>query len=521
MSANAQMLIGLSVYLVAIASFGLWYSRRNTNSNPEEYFLAKRKFGPWMTSLSAQASDMSGWLLMGLPGAAFFFGLGYAWLVLGLFIGTWLNWAVTAKRLRSYSEVANNAITLPEFFSKRYHDEKRILLMVAALISLLFFSIYVGAQLLVVGRVFQHIFGLPMLVMLIIGAVVIMCYTLIGGFLAVGVLDVVQSLLMVTALTLVMVLGVTNAGGVGAIIENLQNFPRFLDLFGRPEQLGISGGIPQFGAGAQLTIFAIISLMSWGLGYFGMPQVLVRFMAINKIAHFRESRIIAVSWVLIAMFAALAIGFIGRALYPGVFATTREAETVFILMSQNFFPPLLAGIVVSGILAASLSSTDSYMLIVSSSLANDIYKGIFNKNASPMKVLLIARVTMLAVTIFGISFAISGDTIFQVVAYAWGGLGASFGPIMLFSLFWKRTTFAGALAGMLTGGSMVVIWRNLVRPLSANPELSQLARDALNMFELLPAFVLSCLVILFVSLATKKPSAEIEKEFETAKNMEN
>jgi len=507
MGANAQMLIGLIVYMAVIATLGLWYSSRNKNTNPEAYFLAKRKFGPWLTSLSAQASDMSGWLLMGLPGAAFFFGLGYSWVVIGLFIGTWLNWAVVAKRLRAYSEVARNAITLPEFFSKRYHDEKRVLLAVAALISLLFFSIYVGSQLLVVGRVFHHIFGLSMLYMIIIGAVVILSYTLIGGFLAVGAIDVVQSLVMVTALSLVMVFGVANAGGVTGIIENLQNFPRFLDIFGMAAQTDISGGIPVFGAGTQLGFLAVVSLMAWGLGYFGMPQVLVRFMAINKIANFRESRIIAITWVFIAMFAALSIGLIGRSLFPGVFETAREAETVFILLAQSFFPPLLAGIVISGILAASMSSTDSYMLIVSSSLANDIYKGIYKKDAAEKTVMWVARGTMLLVTIFGIAVAVTGETIFHVVAYAWAGLGASFGPIMLFSLFWKRTTFHGALSGMLSGGLVVVIWRNI----------SAAVHPIFAVYELLPAFIISCLVILFVSLATKKPSAEIEKEFEAAK----
>ena len=504
---NAQMLIGLGIYMALIIAMGLWYSRK-ANTNIEGYFLAKRGFGPWLTSLSAQASDMSGWLLMGLPGVAFFMGIGYAfWVVLGLFIGTWVNWAVVAKRLRTYSEVADNAITLPEFFSKRFHDNRRILLAVAALISLLFFSIYVGAQLIVVGRVFNHIFDLPITIMVIIGAVVVLSYTLIGGFLAVGITDVVQSLLMVTALTLVMIFGVVHVGGVAGVVENLQTFPRFLDFFGMAEPTGIVNGVPIFGEGTSLTFLAVISLMAWGLGYFGMPQVLVRFMAINKISNFKTSRVIAIVWVFVGMFAAVSIGLLGRAIFPGAFATGGDAETVFILLSQNFFPPLLAGVVISGILAASMSSTDSYMLIVSSSLANDIYKGIFDKNASEKKVMWIARVTMLLVTVFGIVVAVGNQPIFQVVAYAWAGLGASFGPLILFSLFWKRTTFAGALSGMLAGGFMVVIWRNFIRPL----------HYSVDVFELLPAFVISCLVIVIVSLATKKPSAAVEKEFEEAK----
>ncbi|MCL2765233.1 MAG: sodium/proline symporter [Treponema sp.] len=512
MSANLQMMIGFGLYMAAMISMGLWYSLRYKNESPEEYFLAKRRFGPWLTALSAQASDMSGWLLMGLPGVAYFYGLGDAfWTILGLFIGTWVNWVLVAKRLRTYSQVANNAITLPEFFSKRFHDDKRILLAIAAVISLLFFSIYVGAQFIVVGTLFNKLFGFNMVLMVIIGAIVVLAYTLIGGFLAVGVTDLVQGLLMVTSLSLVMIFGFFYAGGFSGIYENLQNFPRFLDFFGVAEQTGMANSVPLFSAGSSLGFIAIISTMAWGLGYFGMPQVLVRFMAVNKTSSLKQSIVIAVIWVFIAQVAAVSIGIMGRAIFPGEYATGREAESIFILMSQSFFPPLLAGIVISGILAASMSSSDSYMLIVSSSLANDIYKGIFNKNAKEKTVMWIARITMLVVTIFGVIVAATGnETIFQVVAYAWAGLGASFGPLVLFSLFWKRTTFPAAVAGMVTGGAVVLIWRNFIKPL----------HDMVNVYELLPAFILSCLVILIVSLNTKKPSEAIEKEFEAAKTAE-
>ncbi|MCL2441119.1 MAG: sodium/proline symporter [Treponema sp.] len=512
METNVQMLVGFGLYMAAMITMGLWYSLRHKNESPEEYFLAKRKFGPWLTALSAQASDMSGWLLMGLPGVAYFFGFADAfWTILGLFIGTWVNWVLVAKRLRSYSQIANNAITLPEFFSKRFHDDKRVLLAIAAVISLLFFSIYVGAQFIVVGTLFQHLFGFNMVIMIIIGALVVLAYTLIGGFLAVGVTDMVQGMLMVTSLTLVMVFGIHYAGGFSGIYENLQAFPNFMSFFGIAEQVDRVNGVPIFSDGHSLTFLAIISTMAWGLGYFGMPQVLVRFMAVNKISSLKQSIRIAVTWVFIAQVAAVAIGIIGRSIFTGEYATGKEAESIFILMSQTFFPPLLAGIVISGILAASMSSSDSYLLIVSSSLANDIYKGIFNKNASEKKVMWIARITMLMVTIFGIIVAATGnETIFQVVAYAWAGLGASFGPLVLFSLFWKRTTFPAAVAGMLTGGSVVLIWRNFIKPL----------HDVVNVYELLPAFIISCLVILIVSLNTQKPSEAIEKEFEAAKTVE-
>jgi sodium/proline symporter len=509
---NIQTLIGMTAYIITIIVIGLWYARRS-NTNIEEFFLAKRRFGPWIAALSAEASDMSGWLLMGLPGVAFFTGLGEAfWTALGLFIGTCINWAVVAKRLRAYSQIADNAITLPEFFSKRFHDKKRILLAIAAIISLLFFSIYVGAQFITFGKLFSTIFGVSMISMVIVGAAIVLFYTLLGGFWAVGVTDLIQGLLMVTALVLVMVFGIVHAGGFSGIAENLKNFPGFIDFFGEAKPAGMNNGFPVFAAaGVKYSFLTIVSIMAWGLGYFGMPQVLVRFMAIKKTSLVRRSLVIAVVWCFIAQLAAVSIGLIGRAIFPGAFETGSTAENIFITLSQSFFPPLIAGIIISGILAASMSSADSYMLIVSSSLANDIYKDIFKKDASEKTVLWVARIAMLLVTLFGIFVAVSGNqSIFRVVSYAWAGLGASFGPLVLFSLFWKRTTFPAAVAGMLTGGAMVLIWKNLIAKLGG----------AFAVYELLPAFIISCLVIFIVSLATKKPSVEIEKEFELAKTTE-
>jgi sodium/proline symporter len=516
-AANIQTLIGIGLYLVVMVVIGLWYAKRSS-SNPEEYFLARRGFGPWVAALSAEASDMSGWLLMGLPGVAYFTGYGEAfWTALGLFIGTWINWAVVAKRLRSYSQVADNAITLPEFFSKRFHDKKRILLAIAAIISLLFFAIYVGAQLITFGKLFSYVFNAPMIAMVILGAVIVLFYTLLGGFWAVGMTDLIQGILMVCALVLVLIFGFVFAGGFGGIAERLANFPRFTDFFGIATPVVENGkqviqnGVPQFGPGADYGFLTTVSTMAWGLGYFGMPQVLVRFMALKKTSMVRPSRNIAVIWCFIAQAAAVLIGIVGRAYLPDLLTSAGDAENIFIHLSTRFFPPLLAGIVVSGILAASMSSCDSYMLIVSSSLANDIYKDVFKKNASDAEVLWIARIAMLLVALFGIFVAVSGnDSIFRVVSYAWAGLGASFGPLVLFSLFWKRTTFAGALAGMLTGGVMVVVWKNVIAK----------AGGVFAIYELLPAFVLSALVILVISLITAKPSPEIEAEFEKAKTAE-
>ncbi|MDR3192044.1 MAG: sodium/proline symporter [Treponema sp.] len=514
---TSQTLIGIGAYLLAMIVIGLWCARKS-NTNPEEYFLASRRFGPWLAALSAEASDMSGWLLMGLPGVAYFTGYGEAfWTALGLFIGTWVNWAIVAKRLRVYSQITDNAITLPEFFSKRFHDEKRILLAIAALISLVFFSIYVGAQFITFGKLFSYVFNANMVAMVILGAALVLTYTLLGGFMAVGMTDLVQGLLMVAALLLVLVFGFFNAGGMTGIARNLENFPRFTDFFGIATPAMENGvqqvvnGVPQFGPGGDYGFLSIVSTMAWGLGYFGMPQVLIRFMAIKKTSMIRPSRNIAVIWCFLAQSAAVLIGIIGRAHLPGLLTTASDAENIFIHLGTRFFPPLLAGVVISGILAASMSSSDSYMLIVASSLANDIFKDLFKKDASEAMVMWIARLTMLAVTVFGICIALSGNqSIFRVVSYAWAGLGAAFGPLILFSLFWKRTTFPAAVAGMLSGGIMVVLWKNLISKLGG----------VFAIYELLPAFIISALVIFLVSLVTEKPAAEIEAEFEKAKTAE-
>jgi sodium/proline symporter len=516
-SANLQTLFGIGAYLLVMIIVGLWYARRS-NSNPEEYFLAKRRFGPWVAALSAEASDMSGWLLMGLPGVAYFTGYGEAfWTALGLFIGTWINWAIVAKRLRSYSQIADNAITLPEFFSKRFHDKRRILLAIAAVISLVFFSIYVGAQFLTFGKLFSYVFNANMIAMVILGAVLVLFYTVLGGFMAVGMTDLIQGILMIFALFLVLVVGFFSSGGLGPIAERLAAFPRFTDFFGiaTPDLVDgvqkVTNGVPQFGPGANYGFLTIVSTMAWGLGYFGMPQVLVRFMAINKTSKIRTSRNIAVIWCFLSLTAAVLIGMIGRAYLPSLLTTGSEAENIFLHLGTRFFPPFLAGIVISGILAASMSSSDSFMLIVASSFANDIFKDLFKKDAGEALVMWVARITMLAVTVFGIIIAVSGNqSIFRVVSYAWAGLGAAFGPLILFSLFWKRTTLPAAVAGMLTGGIMVIVWKNVIAKLGG----------PFAVYELLPAFILSALVIFVVSLATKKPSADIEKEFEEAKTAE-
>ncbi|MDR0597590.1 MAG: sodium/proline symporter PutP [Treponema sp.] len=523
---SVQTLIGMGAYLVVMIIIGLWYARQS-NSNPEEFFLGKRGLGPWVAAMSAEASDMSGWLLMGLPGVAYFTGVGEAfWTAVGLFIGTWVNWQIVAKRLRAYSQVTENAITLPDYFSNRFHDKKRILMTIAAVMILVFFSIYTGSQFVTFGKLFGYVFGAEnyYVVMVILGAALVMIYTLLGGFMAESTTDFIQAILMVCSLVLVLGFGFFHAGGFSGISENLSRFPRFTDFFGIAVPVDASGnaaagaarqavvnGLPGFGPGADYSFLNILSCLAWGLGYFGMPHVLLRFMAIKKSSKIAESRLIAVVWCFVSLFAAVAIGLIGRAYMPTLPSAAGDAENIFIYMSVEFFPPLIAGLLISGILAASMSSSDSYMLIASAALANDLFKGLFKKDAKEYMIMWVARIAMLLVTIFGVSIALSGNqSIFRIVSYAWAGFGAAFGPLMLFSLFWKRTTLQGAIAGMLTGGIMVVVWKEGISKLGGG----------FAVYELLPSFILSCIVIFLVSLATPKPSKTIEQEFEKARTAE-
>lgn len=524
---NIKIVVGIVIYLIFAIGIGIWYARKS-NRNSDEYFLGDRGLGPWVAAMSAEASDMSGWLLMGLPGVAYFTGAGEAvWTAIGLAIGTWINWKLVAVRLRKYSQIAGNAITLPDFFSNRFKDNKKILMTIASLIILVFFSIYVGSQFITFGKLFGYIFGIDQyyVSMVVLGAIFVLVYTLIGGFLAESTTDFIQGILMFFALIVVLVGATVRIGGLSVVAENLRQIPRFTDLFGIAVPVdesgaavtqaagnlqGIANGKPLFGTGASYGALSILSCLAWGLGYFGMPQVLLRFMAINKVSRLKQSRQIAVTWCFISLFAAVAIGMVGRALLPDLLRTAGQSETIFIELATLFFPPIIAGLILSGILAASMSSADSYMLIASSAIARNLFGGLFTKKASDRTIMWIARISLLFITAFGIMIALSGnDSIFRVVSYAWAGFGAAFGPLILFSLFWKRTNLPGAVAGMLSGGISVVVWKEAISKLGG----------VFTVYELLPAFIISCLVIVVVSLTTAKPSDEIVKEFESVKNI--
>ena len=506
-----QIAITMLVYMLAVIGIGLAFARRS-NASSDNYFLGGRTLGPWVTAMSAEASDMSGWLLMGLPGLAYWCGLAdAAWTAIGLAVGTYVNWLIVSRRLRRYSERAGNAITLPEFFSNRFHEKGKVIMTIAALFILVFFTVYAASCLVTCGKLFSTLFGFDYVAMMIVGAVFVLLYTLIGGFLAESASDFMQALVMIVALIVIVTTATIAAGGPSAVMENAQSIPGFFEFFGLASPVTVDGvqqvenGAPLFGEAQPYGALSIVSMMAWGLGYFGMPQVLLRFMAIRSERELTQSRRIATVWVLISLAVAVFIGIVGRSLYPTALTTSSEAENVFILLATNLLPPVLAGLVMAGILAATISSSDSYLLIAASAFAKNIYQGLLHKKATDRQVLLVSRVTLLLIALIAIVIALDENSvIFTIVSFAWAGFGATFGPLMLFSLFWKRMNRAGAIAGMISGGAMVFIWNLLVRPLGG----------IWDIYELLPAFLVSCLCIVVASLLTAPPSQEIQQEFE-------
>lgn len=514
-SNSVQILIAMIVYMIIVLGIGVYFTRR-AHSNTENYFLGGRSLGPWVTAMSAEASDMSGWLLMGLPGVAYWSGVAdAAWTAIGLAIGTYVNWLIVAKRLRRYSIKANNSITLPEFFSNRFREKNKVILSIAAVFILIFFTVYAASCLVTCGKLFSTLFGTSYVMMMILGAIFVLAYTLLGGFLAESASDFLQAIVMIVALILIITVGTAAAGGVGAVIDNAQNIPGFLDFFGIATPVVENGsqvvanGAPLFGEGAQYSVISIASALAWGLGYFGMPQVLLRFMAINSEKKLTMSRRIATVWVVISLAAAVFIGLVGRALFPTELLTSSSAENILIIMSTSLLPALLAGVVMSGILAATMSSSDSYLLIAASALAKNLYKDVFKKDATDKQVMFVSRLTLLLITVVATVIAIDEESvIFQIVSFAWAGFGATFGPLMLFSLFWKRINRQGAIAGMISGGVMVFVWKLLINPLGG----------VWGIYCLLPAFIISCIFIVVVSLLTAPPAPEIVQEFEDVRD---
>ena len=516
MENSAIIVLVMALYMVFIVLVGFIYSSR-AKSSTDEFFLAGRKLGPFVTAMSAEASDMSGYLLMGLPGLAYFSGLAdVTWTCIGLALGTYLNWLFVAKRLRNYSYVANNSITLPEFITNRFHEKNdSILKIISAIFIIVFFTVYVASCFVACGKLFSIVFNTNYHSMMLLGALIVLLYTMTGGFLAVCTTDLVQAVIMIIALICVVLFGLNSAGGLNNVLNNLSTIPGYLSMSKSAVPI-LTDGVQVGGAfesvPANYGFLTIISTMAWGLGYFGMPQVLIRFFAIRDAKEISLSRRVAIIWVIISMAVAILIGLVGRVLFfdAADLATSSLAENVFIKMSMTLLPTILCGLCLAGILAASMSSADSYLLLTASSLVEDLYKSVFNKTADEKLLVKLSKIVLIFVSIISVYIAWDENSvIFTVVSFAWAGFGATFGPLMIFSLFWKRITKEAALAGMLSGGITVFIWKLLIKPMGG----------VFGIYELLPAFLVSTIFIIIVSLITKEPDKSIVEEFEKVEKM--
>ena len=497
--------VAFAAYLLMMVTIGAFYMKRNKDA--DDYFLGGRGLGGWVAALSAQASDMSGWLLMGLPGSVYALGTGQAWIAVGLFIGTVLNWYVISARLRRYTIRANNSVTFPEYLENRFHDKKKILLLVSSIVIVVFFLVYTASALAAGGKLFASVFGVDYTMALTIGAAVILAYTFMGGFMAVCTTDFIQGTLMLVGLLVVPILAYAMMGP-DTLAANLaaSNVPGgvdgYLDLFSNGE--------------AHYSAVEIISQLAWGLGYCGMPHILTRFMAVKSEKELKKSRVIATVWVAISLGMAVVIGIVGRAyLYPEVLGEGAvSTENVFIEMITRLFTKdlslaFIGGIFLCGILAAIMSTADSQLLITASSASKDIYQGVINPKASSKKVLVLSRVTVVVVAILAYLIALDpNSSIMGLVSNAWAGLGSAFGPTIVLSLFWKRANMPGAVAGIISGGLTVLIWDYI--PLAGGQTLGA----ATGLYSLVAGFATSLVLILAVSLCTKAPDAGIIQEFE-------
>ncbi|MBR3602552.1 MAG: sodium/proline symporter PutP [Lachnospiraceae bacterium] len=501
-SVTIWILTAFIAYMGMMLVIGASYMK--TGKSTEDYFLGGRKLGGWVVALSAQASDMSGWLLMGLPGSVYALGTGQMWIAVGLFLGTVANWLIISNRLRRYTIVANNSLTLPAYFENRFHDKKRILLGISSIVIVIFFLVYTASAFASGGKLFSTVFGCSYHVSLTIGAIIILAYTFMGGFMAVCVTDFIQGMLMLIALVTVPVIAYALMDGNlgGALAQTGVTTANFLNV--------MKNGDSTFSA------VDIISQLAWGLGYCGMPHILVRFMAVKNQKELNKSKGIAIIWVAISLAFAVIIGVLGRAyLYPTVLGENGSStETVFIEMITRLFTvdfriPLIAGLFLCGILAAIMSTADSQLLVTASSVSEDIYKGIVRKDATQDNVMKMSRITVVVVAI--LAYLIAWDpnsSIMGLVSNAWAGLGAAFGPIVLMSLFWKRCNLPGAVAGIVSGGLTVIIWDYI--PLVSGQTLGAVT----GLYSLAIGFLISILLIVIVSLCTKAPDATILAEFD-------
>lgn len=505
-TAQICILAAIVVYLAAMLGIGFWFAKKN--NSVDDFYLGGRKLGPFVTAMSAEASDMSSWLLMGLPGVAYLTGLAEAsWTAIGLAIGTYLNWLIVARRIRRYS-TRLDAITVPQFFSKRWGDDRNLLAAIAAVVIIVFFIPYTASGFSACGKLFSTLFGMEYMTAMLISAAVIVLYTVLGGFLAASFTDLIQSIIMTVALIVVLGFGVAKAGGLDAVMGNAQTLAGYLSLVNIHDPV-TRGSNPY-------SVLTICSLLAWGLGYFGMPHILLRFMAIGDEKKLALSRRVASIWVVISMGVAIFIGVVGNGMSKaGALEQLNDAETIIVriasLISQHgVFAALVAGIILAGILAATMSTADSQLLAASSSVSQNLVGEFFGVKLENKKSMLLARCVMVAISLVAVFLARDpSSSVFRVVSFAWAGFGAAFGPVVLFALFWKRSNKWGALAGMLSGGIMVFVWKYLIAPMGG----------AWAIYELLPAFIVACIAIVSVSLATAKPDDEIGKIFDEVKAM--
>lgn len=493
------------LYLCLVIFTGVMIGRRSKKSS-EGFYLGGRGMGPLVTAMSAEASDMSSYLLMGIPGLAYLSGVADAsWTAIGLAFGTYLNFLLVARRLRRYS-VQLDAITIPSFISKRYGEKKPVIMCISALIILIFFVPYVASGLAAIGKLFNSLFGWNYMAAVVVGAIVIISYTSVGGFSAVATMDLIQSIIMTIALAIIVTFGIVQAGGMDAVLEHAKSLPGYLS-FSQTYNVASNSAEP-YG------IIRIVSMMAWGLGYFGMPHILVRFMAIRDENELKLSRRIASVWVVISMGVAVLIGIVGHAVSSAgriPFLEGSATETVIVrlsdlLSSYGIFPAIVAGCILAGILAATMSTADSQLLAASSAFSENIVQNVFGIKLTEKQNMRIARLTVICIAVIAIFLAADPNSnVFQIVSFAWAGFGATFGPAMLCALFWKRSNRQGIMAGLVVGGVMIFVWKFLVRPMGG----------IWDIYELLPAFACALLAIVVVSLLTPAPRQEVLDAFDS------
>ena len=508
-TSNIVIMIAIGAYLLMMVIIGALFSKKNKNT--DDFYLGGRKLGPIVTAMSAEASDMSSWLLMGLPAVALMTGIPEAfWTALGLAIGTYLNWLFVAKRLRVYTQKVE-AVTLPDFFSKRFGDDKHIITLIAALFIVVFFIPYTASGFAACGKLFSSLFDVSYTYAMVISAVVIVLYCTLGGFLAASTTDFIQSIIMTVALLVVLGVGEAVINGFGNVIDNVKNLDGYLDVF---KGFNVADGTTgSYGA------LPVASTLAWGLGYFGMPHILLRFMAIEDKKKLKLSRRVASVWVVISMGIAVFIGIVGYSLMKAGTVPTYEnasaAETIIVdvakwIASHGYIPAFVGGVILAGILASTMSTADSQLLAAASSISQNLVQETFGKKLSEKKGMWLARICVVLISVVAVFLALDpSSSVFRIVSFAWAGFGAVFGPLVLFGLFWKRTNKWGAIAGMVSGGATIFIWKFVVRV--------QFADTILNIYELLPAFIVASILIVVVSLATKAPEEKITKTFDDVK----